>query len=278
MTTGHESLSASSDEALARDRASTFERVSRALEWPIALLALAVVPVLILEHRAVSPGVRFAATVANWIIWVGFCAEYVIKLAIAPSRSAFVRAAWLDLLIIVLSPPFLVPESFHGLRALRAARLLRLLRLLRAFAVGAIGLRLLQRVLRHRRFEYVLVVAVAVVGLGAVGIYTVEGGTNPAIDSIGDGLWWAIVTATTVGYGDVSPETPEGRVIAVFLMITGIGIIGVFTATIASFFFEQGTAETVALEARLASVERKLDLLLEQTATRPPQPPEPPGS
>lgn len=261
-----------------RHRAAAFDRVTRILEWPVAILALAVVPVLILENRALSPRVLAAAAVVNWMIWVGFCAEYVVKLALAPNRGRFARTAWFDLVIILLSPPFLVPDSFQGLRALRAARAIRLVRLMRAFAVGAMGLRLLRRVLHHRRFEYVLVVALVIVGLGAVGIYAVEGGTNPAVDSIGDALWWAIVTVTTVGYGDVSPATPEGRLIAVFLMVAGIGIIGVFTATIASFFFfDQNSADTVALEARLASVERKLDQLLEQAATRQPQPPKPPS-
>lgn len=125
------------------------------------------------------------------------------------------------------------------------------------------GLRLLRGLLRHHRFQYVLIVALAVVALGAIAIYVVEGGSNAAVGSIGDALWWAVVTATTVGYGDVSPITSEGRLIAVVLMITGIGVIGVFTATVASFFFEQETAtDTAHLEARLARVEEKLDRLL----------------
>jgi voltage-gated potassium channel len=251
-----------------RHAASTFDRFTRIVEWPMAVLALAVVPALILEVRAESSAVVRAAIVVNWMIWIGFCAEYVTKLALAPQRAAYLRAAWFDLVIIVLSPPFLVPETFQGLRAIRIARVVRLMRLLRALAVASMGLRLLRRLLHHRRFGYVLAVALAILGFGAVGIYIVEGGTNPAVDSIGDALWWAVVTVTTVGYGDVSPVTVEGRVIAVLLMITGIGIIGVFTATVASFFFEQNSAETVALEARLVSLERKVDQLLAQTAVR----------
>jgi voltage-gated potassium channel len=85
------------------------------------------------------------------------------------------------------------------------------------------------------------------------------------VGSIGDALWWAAVTATTVGYGDVSPITPEGRLIAVALMITGIGVIGVFTATVASFLFEQAPGtDTAPLEARLTNVEEKLDRILER--------------
>jgi voltage-gated potassium channel len=66
---------------------------------------------------------------------------------------------------------------------------------------------------------------------------------------------WAVVTETTVGYGDVSPVTLEGRLIAVVLMLTGIGVIGVFTATVASLFFEQEK------ESELASVVARLDAI-----------------
>ena len=73
------------------------------------------------------------------------------------------------------------------------------------------------------------------IGLGAIGIFAVERGQNNNIQSIGDALWWAVVTTTTVGYGDVSPVIGEGRLIAVSLMVVGIGFIGVFTATVTSF-------------------------------------------
>jgi voltage-gated potassium channel len=249
--------------AVEHPRQAAFDRFSRLADWPIAILALAVVPALILQNRTTSPDVAAVASAVNWIVWLGFCAEYVIKLALAPQRRAFVRRAWFDLLVIVLSPPFLVPDHLQAARGLQVVRLIRLLRLVRALAVAGIGLRLLRSLLRHRRFEYVLAVAAAVVALGAIAIYAVEAGLNSRITSIGDGFWWAIVTATTVGYGDVSPVTAEGRVITVALMITGIGVIGVFTATVASLFFEQdASSDTAAIEARLARVEDKLDRLL----------------
>jgi voltage-gated potassium channel len=101
---------------------------------------------------------------------------------------------------------------------------------------------------------------------GQLAIYGAEHGHNKSIESIGDAFWWSIVTATTVGYGDISPTTTEGRLIAIVLMLVGIGFISIFTATIASFFFdqnkeEQGTQLT-QIEARLTQLERKQDELL----------------
>jgi voltage-gated potassium channel len=245
----------------ARER---FERVERATDIPLALLALLIVPALILEDRANSAIVREAARVINWVVWLAFCAEYVGKLLIAPSRRAYVRKAWFDLLLILLSPPFLVPDTLQGARAVRV---LRLLRFVRAAAVAAIGLREAAQGLSHKKFHYVALATTVVIGLGAGGILAVERGQNANIRSIGDALWWAVVTTTTVGYGDVSPVTSEGRLIAVGLMIVGIGFIGVFTATITSFFLEPTRAveeQQHSIEERLARIEEKLDAMMRE--------------
>jgi voltage-gated potassium channel len=245
-----------------------FERFERFTDLPLAFLALLIVPALIIEDRTQNAYIREAASTVNWIVWLAFCAEYVIKLWLAPSRRIHVRKAWFDLLIIVLSPPFLVPEAFQGARAVRAVRILRLLRFVRAAAVAAIGLREAGEGLRHRRFHYVVLMTVVVVGLGAGGIFAVEHGQNANIRSIGDAFWWAIVTTTTVGYGDVSPVTTEGRLIAVGLMVVGIGFIGVFTATLTSFFLEPERSDQVNVEDRLNRIDEKLDLLLRESASR----------
>lgn len=75
------------------------------------------------------------------------------------------------------------------------------------------------------------------------------------IQSYGDALWWAVVTVTTVGYGDRYPVTPAGRGIAVVLMLVGIGLVGVITASVASFFVEERQDKS---DTRLATVEDRL--------------------
>ena len=248
-------------------RQSQFERIEHLTGLPLALLALLIVPALILEERAQTTWVRQLAVGVNWLVWLAFCAEFAGKLTFAPSRTRFLRAAWFDLLIIALSPPFLVPLALQGTRALRALRALRLLRFVRAAAVAAIGIREAGEAFRHRRLHYVMLTTVVVVSLGAGGIFLVESGTNNAIRSVGDAFWWAIVTTTTVGYGDISPVTSEGRMIAVALMLVGIGFIGVFTATITSFFAQTPSgagSPDDGVESCLARIEAKLDALIQQ--------------
>jgi voltage-gated potassium channel len=200
------------------------------------------------------------------VVWLVFCGELGIKAWLSANPSAFFRHAWLDLLIVVFSPPFLAPEYFGGFRAIRALRLLRFLLVARVLALAGIALESARDVLRHRRLHYVALIATVILSLGALSIYGVEHGHNPNINSVGDGFWWAIVTATTVGYGDVSPITTEGRFIAVALMLLGIGFISILTATMASYFFDQESQERAAdaakLDARLDRLEQKQDELL----------------
>ena len=234
-------------------------RLQLALEWPLAVLALLVIPALIVEEKATSPELRAAANLLNWIIWLAFCADFIVRWS-ADRRWGFLRTSWFDLTLIVLTPPFGVPES---LQSARSVRVLRLLRLVRAGAMAGIGLRSARRAFGARKFHIVILFAAATVMLGAAGVFVFEAGQNRSMSGFGDAIWWAIVTATTVGYGDVSPVTTEGRIIAVLLMLTGIGVIGIFTATVASFFFEQDRGAGGAdIAARLDAIERKLDALI----------------
>lgn len=199
-------------------------------------------------------------------LWLAFCGELGIKAWLSANPRSFLRHAWFDVLIVVFSPPFLGPEYLGGLRGFRALRLLRLMRLARVLAVAGIALESAREVLQHRKLHYVVLMTTVVVSLGALSIYGAEHGQNPNIKSVGDAFWWSIVTATTVGYGDVSPITTEGRFIAVGLMIVGIGFISILTATMASFFVEgeheDRAAEAARIEARLMRLEEKQNELL----------------
>jgi integrase len=114
---------------------SRYNRLTKALEWPMALLALAVIPALLLDNGSATPMTHAVATAVNWFVWLAFCTEFALRLSAAPERGTFLKKSWFDIFIIVVSPPFGVPQTLQGLRALRAVRLLRLLRLMRAIAL-----------------------------------------------------------------------------------------------------------------------------------------------
>jgi len=84
---------------------SAYDRLTRALEWPMAVLALAVIPALLIDSEAASPRVHSIATSVNWFVWLAFCVEFVLRAAAAPDRKAFVKGSWIDLVIILVTPP-----------------------------------------------------------------------------------------------------------------------------------------------------------------------------
>ena len=92
------------------------------------------------------------------------------------------------------------------------------------------------RLLRRETLGRLMIVTFCILAVGTIGMALFEKDKNESLDSIGDAIWWSMVTVTTVGYGDISPATIGGRIIGVVVMIFGIGFLGMFTATIASIF------------------------------------------
>ena len=187
----------------------------RWFEVPVLGAALLVIPVLFIEEYSTDGRLLVVAGIANWLIWAAFAAEFAVVISLADDRIAYARKAWLDLLIIVVSFPVL-PEL---LAFSRLARLSRLGRVLRLFPILIRGMSALGRLFKKRGFGYVSV-AFVLIALATGGLFSLYEG-HPFLD----GLWWTIVTLTTVGYGDLSPVTTGGRVAAVVLMVTSIGVV-----------------------------------------------------
>jgi voltage-gated potassium channel len=202
---------------MARDRAEAFERFSRAVDGPLTVLALVMVPLIVLPLVVdLSPGTESAFLAIDYLIWAVFAAEYAIKLYLAPNRRKFVAHHIADLIIVLV--PILRP-----LRVLRSVRLLRLLRLALLAGLAAKGLREARNVLRHRGLSWVLLIILVLNLIAAAMVLEFERGYPEAnIDSYADALWWAVTTITTVGYGDRFPMSSAGRGVAVALMIAGI--------------------------------------------------------
>jgi len=161
-------------------------------------------------------------------ICVFFLFEFCIRFYKAESKLRFMRWGWIDLISSIPTVDFL--------RAGRTLRLIRLLRVLRAFRSTR---HLAHHIFRKRTqgaFTTVSVIAVLVLIFSAIAILQVEDDSNSNIKTAEDAIWWAYVTITTVGYGDKYPVTTEGRIIAAFLMTTGVGLFGTFTGFLASWF------------------------------------------
>lgn len=202
----------------ARDAAheAFLQHWERTMSLPIVLAAI--VPLLL------SPATDGGAVldIISVISWLVFLADLVVHLRCLPG---YLRTPWgkVDIIIVVFTfPLYLVtggPTRFAGL-----ARMVRLVRVV----VAARGMRRMFVLLNR-----VVIVAAFVLFVSAFLVQQIEGPEH-GFDSYEDSLWWGIVTITTVGYGDMVPQTTPGRFVAAFLMITGIGVVGALAGTLST--------------------------------------------
>lgn len=171
-------------------------------------------------------------------IVAAFTVEYVVRLAVADRRTGFAFSFYgiVDLIAIL---PFYIASGVD----LRSVRVLRLLRLFRAFKLlrYSQAIQRFNQAFRIAREEIVLFffVSVLLLYVSAVGIYYFEHSTQPeAFASVFHSLWWAVVTLTTVGYGDIYPLTVGGRVFTFAVLMIGLGVVAVPAGLVASALSE----------------------------------------
>ena len=232
---------------------SRLERYERRTAGPMTVLALVflasyAIPIL---DPSVGGVVRALCSWADVGVWVAFALDLAWRVRLADHRGAFLLSHPVDVLAVAL-PVF------------------RTLRVLRVFAVSQTIFTRKLGLLAHG--QAILVGAVLLVVVAALAMLDAErGAADASITSIGDALWWGITTITTVGYGDMYPVTGLGRVVAAALMLVGISMVGIVSASVATWFVSQDrstqgreqqdlvgelAAELVAVRAQLASIQQ----------------------
>jgi len=201
-------------------------------------------------HPGLPEGWRRLCAIVQLAAWAVFLLDYLARLWAARDRRLYFTKHILDLLIVALP----------ALRPLRLLRLVILFRVLNRKAAAT---------LRGRVPLYVAVSAATLVLCGALAVLDAErGAPGSNIRSFGNALWWASVTVTTVGYGDHFPVTVQGRFVAGGLMIGGVALIGVVTASFAAWFIDRVRDEEELQQAAtrhdLATIAARLEALTEE--------------
>lgn len=213
----------------------------------VALLIDAVAPL----PREVSRTVQFGDTAVCALLFV----DFINRFRKAESKNQFMRLGWIDLIACIPNVDFL--------RAGRLVRILRIVRLLRGLRAGQRVLQLFRENRPKNALASALTIMILLVAFASAGILIAEDDPQSNIKTAEDAIWWSVTTITTVGYGDRYPLTLEGRLIAMVLMLCGVGLFGVLSGFVASLLLGKENAEDNAeqkeLRERLKRIEEKLE-------------------
>lgn len=238
------------------------KKLAKLLEWPMVVLAILILLEWYFEAQQQVPGnIRL---ISDWMIWCFFTFETLALLLLVRDKGAYLQGNWINLVIIVLAMPLLW-EYFPHAGGLRALRLIVLFSLLIHISSSA------RKLLARNNLGITLLVSFIIIIMAG----TVMAVIDPNVHTPLDGIWWAWVTVTTVGYGDIVPGSNAGRLFGSLLILMGIGLFSMLTASFSVFFIAQGEEEIVSrekkaaaklehIESRLAGIEKKLELLLDE--------------
>ncbi len=242
---------------MAQPMGPRYDAYAKRLDTPMAVMAMVFLVVWssrIIFTESLPSQVKATMLSVQGIIWLVFLADIIIRTVISEKSWKFLWTHPLDVVAVI------IPAA-------------RPLKVLSAFTQGAAFASAKGRL---KTMQAVVLSVVLLLWIGSVAVLSAERNvTESAINTFGDALWWAFVTVTTVGYGDFSPVSVEGRIVAVLMMLVGIALIGVVTASVAAWFVqltsgsddEAGEAREVGrheeLQDQVAALEAKIDALLE---------------
>ena len=256
--------------------AEALARFNQRMSLP--LIVSAVVPLFLLPGGS-YPALSAAVFIAAWLV-------FMVDLVVHERRLVHYLGTWLgrfDLLVVVLTAPWFL---IIGTGTEKFVILIRLALVARVVMATRGARRLFERL------GAVALVAGGVVVVGAAVGYRAEHATNPGFKTFGDSLWWAVVTLTTVGYGDIVPETTTGRVDGVMIMIAGVSVLGLLAGSMASFFGlgapastspptrgsdEAQSRDAVATASDISELRTQIARLVEEVARLAPPPNGTPG-
>lgn len=228
-------------------------KLERYFEIPMIIFGILVLPVLYIQMTSTNPLLRVLTFGVDVLIWLAFVIEFSTMISVTKDKKNYVKTNWLNLAIILLSPPL----PLKALSGFEALRIIRVLRVLRVFVVLGRGTKGFKKFYAKNSVNYIVYLTVILIFICGFIFSIFEKGK-----SFFDGIWWAIETVSTVGYGDIAPLTTGGRAIGIILIFLGIGFMSMLTAAISAYFVEKdANQDTKQILEKLESLSKELDEL-----------------
>lgn len=235
-------------------------KLGHAFEWPMIFVAMWIVFEWYLQSKAERPVSVTAFT--DWFIWGFFLLETVVLTIAVDNKKRYLINNWANIVIVAAGLPVLWETLPH-------AGGLRVLRLLAIFIVLMNTSGTFRKIMGRNHLGPTMMVSFVIIVIAG----TVMAAIDPNVETPLDGIWWAWVTVTTVGYGDIVPGSTAGRLFGSFLILMGIGLFAMLTASFSSFFMQQdekdlireekhNTQRLTEMATRIEALEGKLDRLI----------------
>ncbi|GAB4391936.1 MAG: hypothetical protein Tsb005_03810 [Gammaproteobacteria bacterium] len=180
----------------------------------------------------------YHAWLGNFIVWIYFIVETMVMTLVVDNRRRYLKGNWLNVVIVLLGAPLLLWEYGPIIAGLKAFRVILTIALFTPWVLLVI------RFLTDSRLDTTVLSAFVILVIAGILVSSLD----PAFNSIEDGIWWAWVTISTVGYGDIVPSTTVGRVFGGVLIFIGLGLFSIITANFAALFVQRNAKKNRYLQ------------------------------
>jgi len=228
----------------------------------LILIIVSVIGVILNSDSRIEEEYGTLLYIAEWIFTILFTIEYILRIYSAPNRKKYIFSFMgiVDLLAIIPTYLMFIYPPIRYLLDIRVIRLIRIFRILKLtnYVRGAYTMQIALRSSRPKIVVFLLSIFIVVIIVGTL-MYIIEGPAN-GFENIAESIYWAIITLTTVGYGNILPATILGKMLAAFIMILGYAVIAVPTGIVSSEF-TKNKKERKAKEKRDTILERENKIL-----------------
>jgi voltage-gated potassium channel len=247
-------MKTSEKQVLDRERREILQKIEDWLDLPMIVLAWVWLVLFVVE---LTIGLNSLLQALGTVIWIIFILDFALTFVIAPRKLAYLKGNWLSAIALII-PALRIFRLARFIGLLRGLRATRGLNLIRVLTRTNRGMSALGTSMGRRGFGYVVMLTLAIILVGAAGMYAFESDTpdKSGLNDYGTALWWTAMLMTTMG-SQYWPQTPEGRILCFILALYAFAVFGYLTAVLATFFVGRDAEDE---EAELAGA-KSLDAL-----------------